>query len=397
MGAHLPAVQHITIHNHVHNAPANVFQAAGDIQANAIAAGGDVLAALPGWPKKWPALAPPHAFDPPRFTITLDTLSRAMASGAMNPARRAACQRGESVAVGTLLVEILKVVHAEPLERNVYVNPNRADQVLVYVPERWEVRPLLDAIQITLGRVANELAEVAPLADDETQSLAKSAGESFSAKPEAVARSSRAAMTMHLENVRMGADTWPGDCAEDDGAELREFGKERSSHLRDVPNALECALGLFSAEEYAQAIEADTARLALFHFVRLRIAGQPGNMTAVLLGAGDALVHTRRGWERRRAEQAAADLVRPLTVQVAGYLQRGPQHMRQLAEYIKAHVADLEASEAARPDLLTQSSLAAERYYSRTTSPRFAELREHIAAARAARLALLGPAPRALA
>lgn len=391
-----PPAQHITIHN-VHNGPVMLVQNSGALvqnsgimQANVMAMAGGA-ATLPGWPKKWPPQPLPRPFDPPRFTITLEMLRRAMAAGTSDPA---ACLRGEPVAVAALLVEIVKSVHElSPADRNMYLDPSRADQVLVYVPERWEVRPLLDAIRLIFGRVIGELAEALPGVSKQHQDMARGAGEGYRKRQEEVVKRSRIAMAAHLKNlqIRTGeASCWMGEPSPDAPAELREFGTERHGQLTglEVVAHLENALQVYNAQDYAEHKAEDMAQMALNLFARLQLRGQPGNLTALLVGDGNALVHTRAGWRRVAAAQVAAQQVRSLAQVVAMYIESAaPDYMRPLAEYLRENAAELAAEEAGRLELLTQYSRAAERHYTRTKGPEFAAIREEIASSAISRAA----------
>lgn len=138
-----------------HNAAVNIQNT-----VNILAVGG-AAKGMPGWPVKWPVLDPPRPYAPPSFTITVEILRRAIAARAVNSE---ACLRGDPAAVATLLVEIVKMLHTDQYERNMYLNPSRADQVLVFVPDRWTTISLREAISLTLEHVVSELAEVLPRA-----------------------------------------------------------------------------------------------------------------------------------------------------------------------------------------------------------------------------------------
>jgi hypothetical protein len=61
------------------------------------------------------------------------------------------------------LVDVVRRAHADPTSRNVYLNPRRADQVLVFVEEeggRWRVQTLVEAIRTMFDCVANGIRRV---------------------------------------------------------------------------------------------------------------------------------------------------------------------------------------------------------------------------------------------
>ncbi len=81
---------------------------------------------FPGWPDKWPAPSVlPAPFKPLGFEISQPELEAAV--GSLTEEERLSCARGDTLGVARLLVEILKRVHSDPKERNVYLNPSRSD------------------------------------------------------------------------------------------------------------------------------------------------------------------------------------------------------------------------------------------------------------------------------
>jgi hypothetical protein len=69
--------------------------------------------------------------------------------------------RSISPYVTELFVELVRRAHSSPAARNVYLNPNRADQALVYLKIGfWETAPLLDTIRHIFDAVAKRLATI---------------------------------------------------------------------------------------------------------------------------------------------------------------------------------------------------------------------------------------------
>jgi hypothetical protein len=382
----------------VHNGP--VINIHGNVHVqNALTLGGCVL---PGWPEKWPApQSLPRPVLPPGFTITTDILRQAFGSSASDAE---ACLRGDPAAVASLLVEIVKLVHSNPLERNIYLNPKRADQVLVYVPERWQVLRLQEGIRHILGHVVDELEEAVPRGDGRLLRLAHGARTAFLDKKEEVMRSSRGAMETHLENMQIRSSVsesdWLGVFEGGTSNPTREFGKERHAHLSSVAvvAALESALGVYSAEDFVREDVSAMAKKALIVVARMLLAGRPENLTVLLLCDGDALVRGGRGWEVRQASVVAAAQVTRVAFVVADCIRgQDSTPLRPLAGYLEQHMPALAAEEGSRLELLTQYSLAAERYYSRTSGPEHSVLRLRIAekesALRELAAAAMAPAP----
>jgi hypothetical protein len=55
------------------------------------------------------------------------------------------------------LMELTKRAHADPVYRNIYLNPNRSDQAMVCVDKKWEAYPLYEATRVMFESVASEI------------------------------------------------------------------------------------------------------------------------------------------------------------------------------------------------------------------------------------------------
>jgi hypothetical protein len=109
------------------------------------------------------------------------------------------------------LVDLVKRVHRDPLARNVYLNPKRADQVLVFVEsadgEDWEVRPLMEAIRGMFDSVAGNIHRIivtdkerAQLPID-VQSGASWIPNLYEDEPERYVKDAKTPMAAHLTNM----------------------------------------------------------------------------------------------------------------------------------------------------------------------------------------------------
>jgi hypothetical protein len=352
----------------------------GDAQCTEEGRGSET--ALPGWPAKWPPPAVlPRPFFPPSFTISLEDLREALA--ACPDAE--ACRRGDPEAIAALMVGILRRVHADPRERNMYPNPNRADQTLVYNPERWDARAVLEAVRIVFSRVADELAEALPFVTPPLQSLADAAQAGYRAKKSEVAKSSRAPMAAHLENMaalaRAGeaGDCWLGNLSGQQEIELpRMFGQERHGHLPadKVVSDFELAFGVYSAEGLVAASLPEFARRALKVFAQRLLKDHPENLTVVLADDGAAHVHTPRGWKALPVAEAARQQAEAFARVIVLYLATpGAAHLAPVGHYIMQNLEALAAEESQTLGLLKQYARAAAEYYPKTTGPTLAEPR----------------------
>jgi hypothetical protein len=58
------------------------------------------------------------------------------------------------------LLDLVKRAHADPLARNVYLNPRRADQVMVFDEATWKVLSLVEAIRALFDGVAENIHRI---------------------------------------------------------------------------------------------------------------------------------------------------------------------------------------------------------------------------------------------
>jgi hypothetical protein len=110
--------------------------------------------------------------------------------------------------VGELLLDLVKRGHADPAARNVYLNPRRADQVLVHMRGgRWEVLPLATATRLLCDGVAETVHKIAlsyaearrlPL---EAQNALAIAGMLYEERPDAYVDQVKKPMAAHLTNM----------------------------------------------------------------------------------------------------------------------------------------------------------------------------------------------------
>jgi hypothetical protein len=62
--------------------------------------------------------------------------------------------------VVAILIELIRRAHAEPSARNIYLNPRRADQVLVCEAEGWKVLTLMEATRALVESVAGQFRAI---------------------------------------------------------------------------------------------------------------------------------------------------------------------------------------------------------------------------------------------
>ena len=111
--------------------------------------------------------------------------------------------------VTELLVDLTKRAHSTPEARNIYLNPKRADQVLVHKKNgTWEVLPLTEATRLMFDGVAASIhrtvmttAEMRQL-PVEAQNALSMAGMLYDEEPDEYARRAKIPIMAHLENCR---------------------------------------------------------------------------------------------------------------------------------------------------------------------------------------------------
>ena len=64
------------------------------------------------------------------------------------------------------LVDLTRRAHADPAARNVYLNPKRADQVMVFDEESWKVVALVDAIRGIFDSVAGNISRIVRMSQE---------------------------------------------------------------------------------------------------------------------------------------------------------------------------------------------------------------------------------------
>ncbi len=113
------------------------------------------------------------------------------------------------------LVDLVRRAHRDPLYKNIYLNPDRADQVMVCVTEtetesnaqKWEVRLLVDAIRILFDGVANDVRGLMATEKErvqlpiEVQGAAAWVPNLYGDSPDKYVTEGRTAVSAHLRNV----------------------------------------------------------------------------------------------------------------------------------------------------------------------------------------------------
>ncbi len=106
------------------------------------------------------------------------------------------------------LVDLIRRAHKDPLYQNVHLNPNRADQAMVYVGEdrAWEVRQIRDVIRTLFDGVSDRLQKIIVTNVDrvqlpiEIQNAASLVPSLYESSPDEYVRDGQKTMAAHFAN-----------------------------------------------------------------------------------------------------------------------------------------------------------------------------------------------------
>jgi len=326
----------------------------------------------PGWPDRWPVPSvPPQPFNPLSFKVGLPELEEALM---VLPAEsRAACARGDTAAVAQLMIGILRQVHARPEERNVYLNPCRSDQALVFAPNSWETCPLDEAGQALFSRIARNLGSLPINAQPAVKSVASSVRQSCAEKLPQLAKASRSRMTAHLENMRrqlgMEGDWLSLGNSEE---ELSFFGEEWTAHLSPeiLATAAANAAGVYLAADITEGAGITQTARALTECARYVLRGQTINLVVLPCSSRDdeVYVHDGPGWVLRPSLTVSKDLFRRMAAILDDLLDGVPPDTPLLAirPWLKDRLPEVLESDAGQESakrILFQYSAAAYQYF----------------------------------
>jgi hypothetical protein len=113
-----------------------------------------------------------------------------------------------------LMTDLVKRGHADPASRNIYLNPKRADQVLVHMKGgTWEVKTAQDGYRALLDGVATSIHEVTMSNEKrqqlppEAQNALAMAGLMYAGEPEEYVGRAKGPLAAHLANMAPGGRT----------------------------------------------------------------------------------------------------------------------------------------------------------------------------------------------
>jgi hypothetical protein len=114
--------------------------------------------------------------------------------------------------VAEFFTDITRRAHANPETRNIYLNPQRADQVLIYLKSGvWEVRTLDEAIRLICDGIAECIRHISLRYEEriqlpqEAQQALSIVGLLYGEDPNEYARRVKTPLAAHLQNTAPGA------------------------------------------------------------------------------------------------------------------------------------------------------------------------------------------------
>ena len=105
------------------------------------------------------------------------------------------------------LVDLVKRAHADPEARNIYLNPRRADQALIYDETSWKAITLVEAIRALFDGAARGITRIIlsdadrSLLTQEVQSAAAGIPYLYEDEAEAIVGRARKPLSAHLANI----------------------------------------------------------------------------------------------------------------------------------------------------------------------------------------------------
>ncbi len=345
---------------------------------------------MPGWPAKWPApQVVPKPFNQGEFFTSLAPLRQASEHFTAEDA--AACQQGDAKAISALLMELLRRVHADPRERNIYLSPDRGDQALVFAPHQWELNTLHEAVRSIFDQMVKELSRLPALASQHVNTIVAGAKEGFHKNPADVVQSSNGAISAHLKNMQTLLQV-PGQIKaaeevdwEAGGEPPLSFGHESYEHLtlKTTIYRMEIDAGVEKEKDVTEDRYAELACLTIYSLAWQVQQLRAPNQTAVLLTEDVALIRTYDGWKERPAAEIGEKMFRKFAEVTADFVQGDePTPLKPLGRYIETHIEKLASEERKSLALLRRYSRQAERVCATSTNREFVKLRGLLRAAK---------------
>lgn len=323
----------------------------GDIAHGDIAHGNITHSVTPGWPYKW---SEPQniQFMYPDVNVEFDTLKRAIK--AMPIDMLSLCGQGDKQAIEILLVEVVRVLHADPCNRNIVLNPARIDQVFVRIPERWVCIPILKAIKLIQSHIIDSIDDVLKFAPEDIPAVQLVKAQYTSSKP---SKETVNEWTTHLQDVTAQCSAMGGDhnwaiTKEASNLDINVFEREKHKHIeiKEVVYVILNRLFVDDENGLKECLHRDangTIHQALvdFWFALIKI---PENLTAFING-DHAMVHTANGWERQGIEEVAFKQAKSALMLLSEFCVHNREtetdYISHLGEFIKRGLDEFASNE----------------------------------------------------
>ena len=318
-----------------------------------------------GWPSGWGE--PPTglvSFDPPRFGLPPTAFQHAHPAG-----------KADVKTTARALVSAVREVHKDPATRNIYINPNRSDQAIVFT-DKWAPRMLDDATKVLFDHLVQEIECELSTSDDARKKALSAMCLTYAADQLKVIRASTGDMVASMQfDGRLPEPTKPP------GLPLvRVFGREQCNRL-DRPVAIsviEYATIMYDPTDSRQIREMSVNAIISIARELLR---NPENYNVVMLAPDVALTSAMVGWVEMMAKDAARIQFTAAGVLTMKYIKHDTsERLQPIRAYIEEHLEDLVAAEIECHEFLTGSAGFIARHFAASTDPASIELCRRMAA-----------------
>ena len=322
--------------------------------------------ALPGWPSQWKSSQIiQRMFIPTTFTISPDQFKHA----SVIIKDIDACLRGDPTAIGPLLAELIRILHNDPYERNIYPNPYRADQVLVFTGKEWEILSLDKAQRVLFDHLVHELAMTSKFIQEPLNSVGRAAEQSYTLRPAENLKASKPELSAHLcflaEKAKTDPDWLEAITPESSLVRTRLFLSEYYGHLEpnDLILNIDAELtmnGFLQAQEEKYAFFAEKALEA---FARHLLRNHTENLT-VRSYNGQIYIKTQTSWKVMPEDEVAIRQAKHfLDLLIQAIHVAKDDSLNGIAKYAETHIDDVLEAAASSKIILARYCQAADRFY----------------------------------
>lgn len=264
-----------------------------------------------GWPPKWGRV--PEGVMP-FYLNSLPKLTDKHMAAAEDQRRQTGPEDGQ---IASLIVELTRTLREDIRNRNVFVSPNRADQALIKLTERWEHIPMDQAKRELMEHVATRIKELDDTAFPQSNEVAGVISRGSRELVQEVSRSLSALLQWRPDVQKLVPDEAGIETPAERGAVTRLYEDGPRDALKlcqldmdTVVHNLETAAGVWNAEDLQSLEISEVAITVVITMAALVQQRQNDNLHMVLISSEHpALRYSfHEGWVERPAVELAAHL-----------------------------------------------------------------------------------------